>query len=334
METTGFAAASHEAHFHVLNYNTKAPISQAGVYNKTGKMLGSTDINGDIILSLPSSTASLYTIKAQGFSPMSIRLTQAAKTSADYEVFLPPSEMQTFVKDEEHVASASENGSEDPDMVKIYVKQEPTPSKKSPTQEVANVEFAVQLSATSRPITDKNSLKAWEEIGHVFIQNEGGLYKVRIGPYNSQEEAKQALLKVKAKGRHDAFIVVQKGIENHTPYDLNKSHTPESGSILETPVMTNTSNPPSNESEPMVSGEDIEYKVRLASYLKPGGFNTKDIDQYGPLESYRKGEWTIMMIGGFKTSKDAERVRDVAISKGYKDARVVMARDGILEQED
>ena len=75
----------------------------------------------------------------------------------------------------------------------------------------------------------------------------------------------------------------------------------------------------------------IEYKVQLASYLKPGGFSTKDIDQYGPLESYRKGEWTILMIGGFKTEQEAIKVRDQVIAKGFKDAVVVVEKDGILD---
>jgi hypothetical protein len=73
-----------------------------------------------------------------------------------------------------------------------------------------------------------------------------------------------------------------------------------------------------------------EYKVRLASYLHPGAFNTKDVDQYGKLESYRQGEWTIMLIGGLKSEADAKRVRDEVIAKGYTDAKVVMDQDGIL----
>jgi hypothetical protein len=207
--------------------------------------------------------------------------------------------------------------------VKVYVKQDPSNYQKTKNTGDQGVEFAVQLSATSNPVKDKKSFSSWEEIGPVFIQNENGLYKVRIGPYHTQEEAKRVLLQVKAKGRSDAFIVVQKGIENHIPFD----HAIHHASGNEPEQLTVTSAPATKK----INVPRAEYKVRLASYLKPGGFNTKDIDQYGPLESYRHGEWTIMLIGGFASAKEAERVRDLVIAKGYKDATVVVDRGGILE---
>jgi hypothetical protein len=41
-----------------------------------------------------------------------------------------------------------------------------------------------------------------------------------------------------------------------------------------------------------------------------------------------------MMIGGIKTESAARRIRDMVISKGYKDAAVVVDREGILEEVD
>jgi SPOR domain len=324
MDNKGGTLAVHEARFMVRNYTTKEPISQAGIFDKTGKQLGTTDANGTVVLNLPSSSADLYTIKAPGFNPMSIRLTYAAKTSSDYDVYLPVAEEGNLIADENPPALDKNT---EPDLVKVYVKQDPNEYKKGKNDEGHGVEFAVQLSATSRPITDKSTLKSWEELGPVYIHTENGLYKVRIGPYHTQEGAAQILLQAKARGKKDAFIVVQKGIENHVPFEFedlqDKKMQTEvvAAPTVATPVVTNDSE---------VAGE---YKVRLASYLKPGGFNTTDIDQYGTLESYRQGEWTIMLIGGFKTAKDAERVRDLVIAKGYTDAKVVVDRGGILETE-
>ncbi len=230
------------------------------------------------------------------------------------------------------------------ELVKVYVKQDPSTYKKSTKVEELVLEYAVQLSASSRPITDKNSLKSWEEIGPVYIHEENGLYKVRIGPFDSQDKAKKVLLQVKERGKKDAFISVQKGLEHYTPEGYTRNPvfedeavnvvptTPvkaESAVVVNQPMLAEATTTPLVDDDAMV-----EYKVRLASYLKPGGFNTKDVDQYGPLESYRKGDLTIMMIGGFNTEKDAIQVRDSVIAKGYKDARVVVVRDGILELKD
>lgn len=244
--------------------------------------------------------------------------------------------------------SQSSGVQSDTDLVKVYVKQDPATYQKTKPEVAQDLEFAVQLSASSRPITDKSTLKSWEELGPVYIHTENGMNKVRIGPFDSQDKAKQVLLAAKERGKKDAFIVIQHGLEHYSPQGYVKQETYEQETVQDVKVTPNNSAPPvataPTVATPVLTnvppvapgsdeGEIIEYKVRLASFLKPGGFSTKDIDQYGPLESYRQGEWTIMLIGGFKTSKDAARVRDLVIAKGYKDARVVIDRGGILEDE-
>jgi hypothetical protein len=226
---------------------------------------------------------------------------------------------------------------EDNGLVKVYVKQDPSTYKKVSQDSALELEFAVQLSASSRPITDKSSLSSWEQLGPVYIHTENGMYKVRIGPFDNQDKAKNVLLKAKERGKKDAFIVIQKGLENYTPQGIaiQPDFEPEVIAKPNAPVNPSPVVTASVPSEPVVATEETgEYKVRLASYLKPGGFNTSDVDQYGPLESYRKGEWTIMMIGGFKTQKEATKVRDLVIAKGYKDAAVVVDRGGIIEETD
>jgi hypothetical protein len=228
------------------------------------------------------------------------------------------------------------------ELIKVYVKQDPATYQKEKSDDALNLEFAVQLSASSRPITDKTTLKSWEELGPLYIHEENGLYKVRLGPFDTQDKAKEVLLQAKLRGKKDAFIVIQKGLENYVqPEGYQKQEAINIGTEpvkpeMTAPVKTETtpSQTPIAHAAPIVTGdEQMEYKVRLASYLKPGGFSTKDVDQYGPLESYRKGEWTILMIGGFKTEQEAIKVRDQVISKGFKDASVVVSRDGIINLE-
>ena len=224
------------------------------------------------------------------------------------------------------------------EKIKVYVKQDPSTYKKEKSESGLNLEFAVQLSASSRPITDKSTLKSWEELGPLYIHEENGLFKVRIGPFDTQDKAKEVLLQAKQRGKKDAFIVIQKGLESYKQpegYVKQEAIAIEAEpvkTVVPSPTTTMPSKPAPVTPAPIPSGvEDIEYKVRLVSFLKPGGFNTKDVDQYGPLESYRKGEWTIMMIGGFKTEQEAIKVKDQVIAKGYKDAAVVVSRDGMVD---
>jgi hypothetical protein len=317
----GGSPAVHEARFNVFDYATKKPVLNAGVFDKGGNELGITDKKGVLVLNLPAIASDVYVVKSEGYTDINIRLTHAEKKSADYDVFLQPSSGKILT-------TASDNASEetkDQDLVKVYVKQDPHAYQKS--KEDSNVEFAVQLSASSKPLADKKSLQSWEDLGPVYVHSENGLYKVRIGPFVTQEDAKAVLQKAKSRGTKDAFIVVQQGLENHKPYEFQ--HTSESAVAAQTtPTKTVVGSEPETNSE--IATTHVEYKVRLASYLHPGGFNPKDIDQFGPLESYRQGEWTIMLIGGFKTEADASKVKDQVIAKGYVDAKVVMDQDGIL----
>lgn len=77
----------------------------------------------------------------------------------------------------------------DPEMVKMYVKQDPSTYQKAKPEGQLDLEFAVQLSASSRPITDKSSLSSWEELGPLYVYTENGMYKVRIGPFDTQDKA-------------------------------------------------------------------------------------------------------------------------------------------------
>ena len=324
----GGAPAVHEARFLVADAGTKSPVSQAALFDKSGKQLGLTDIYGKLVVTLPASDKEVYTVRAAGYTASEVKLTNAFKKAADYQVLLMGAKQEMPMAPQKTKSESAEA-----DLVKVYVKQDPATYKKPENEKKQDIEFAVQLSATSRPITDKSSLGAWEDLGPVYIHSENGMYKVRIGPFENQDQAKQVLLQAKAKGKKDAFIVIQKGLEAYSAQGNPSGQPMEIESVAPIVKEEQVSTPaPSPAPSPVTNDEVVsEYKVRLVSYLKPGGFNTKDVEHYGPLESYRQGDWTIMLIAGFKTAADAEHVRDLVIAKGYKDARVVVDRDGILE---
>lgn len=216
-----------------------------------------------------------------------------------------------------------------PDLVKVYVKQDPSTYHKS-TNKGNEIDFAVQVSASSNPVNESFAKKEWQELGHVYIQKENGLYKTRIGPFTTQIEAKEILLQAKSKGRSDAFIVVLQGSENDKPlYQAGKDNMNTTPSKMEKKVAMKTETVKSAEVSMDVNVSN--YKVQLASYKKPGAFNPNGVEKLGTLESYRKGDMTLMMVGGFKNLPDARRAREAAKSKGFPDAAIVVDNEGILE---
>lgn len=339
-----------DARFIILDQSTRKPLPNTIVFDQKGTEIGRSDAHGRVSIAVTNSDKDNYTIKVNGYNPVDINIKYATKKSSAYEVMLSPSapvkEMMTTP------TPAEEDVIEDfapEEKVKVYVKQDPQTyvKKQKPERNDLDLVFAVQLSASSRPVTDMHSLSSWEPLGPLYVYTENGLYKVRIGPFKTQDEAKQVLLKAKEKGKKDAFIVIQEGLEGYEPEGYVKYEEsmvidekfiisgrepePSPASAAVEPAVPQTKATVVEPQPVLMDDEIIEYKVRLASYLKPGGFNTQDVDKYGPLESYRKGEWTIMLIGGFKTLEDAKRVQKEVIAKGYKDAMIVADKGGVLE---
>lgn len=303
--------SNHMARFNVFDFTTKRPISQALILDEMGNELGQTDGKGVAEIYVPINTKDFYTVKAEGFNPMNIRLDQSDRKTGKYEVFLPSAEIGY-----NHVAEASPDEEGNKDLVKVYIKQDPATYQKKGSQG-SEIMFSVQVAASSHPISESSAKDQWQDLGQVYVHRENDMYKIRIGPFNTQQEAKQVLLAAKSKGRKDAFIVVQQGLEYALPSVIPQKPKDDEPSI---PTM-----------EKPASLQTGDFKVRVASYLHPGSFNPEGIDKLGRLESYRKGEWTIMMIGGFENIEEARRAKNVVTSKGFTDAAIVVDRDGIIE---
>ena len=294
-----------------MDFTTKRPIGHAVILDGMGNELGQTDTKGVAEVYVPLNTRDFYTVKAEGFNHMNLRLDQSDRKTGKYEVFLPSVELGY-----DHVAEALHEEVSSKELVKVYVKQDPTTYQKKESQG-SEIMFSVQVAASSNPISESSAKEQWQDLGQVYVQRENEMYKIRIGPFNTQQEAKQVLLAAKSKGRKDAFIVVQQGFDGDVPAVMPQKPVDEESSIT-TPVQP-------------ASLQTGDFKVRVASYLHPGSFNPEGIDNLGRLESYRKGEWTIMMIGGFNNIEEARRAKNVVTSKGFTDAAIVVDRDGIIE---
>lgn len=333
-QSLNYNRMSHKAHFSVNDFTTKSPIEHAVITNQSGYELGSTDAKGNMAVNVPANSREFYSIYAEGYNTMNIRLDQTNLQSGSYEVYLPSVELGYARSGIETEGNTFEMDSK-PEMVKVYVKQDPATYEKKSMQG-NEIMFSVQVAASSKPVSESSAKEEWEGIGRVYIQKENGMYKVRIGPYETQQEAKKILLEVKAKGRKDAFIVVQQSGQYDAPMVNEIKHAEEpTPTITEEPVVNEkpvmTKAPVVNEEETNPMAIEGDFKVRVASYLHPGTFNPDGIDKLGTLESYRKGEWTIMMIGGFRTLDEARRAKNIVVSKGFTDASIVMEKDGILE---
>src|SRR5690606_30982202 len=155
--------------------------------------------------------------------------------------------------------------------------------------------YYIQIAALAKhsDITPFSDLKMY---GDLVVHDDAMYSKVRVGTFETDAEARLVLNRLRAGGYPDAFVVKDK-------------------------VQTQSAQLPQS-----------EYKVRLATYTKAANFDPTPVMHLGSIESYRKDDMTIMLLGGYDSLKSAQQAREEAVSKGFHDAYVVMDNNGVLER--
>lgn len=182
----------------------------------------------------------------------------------------------------------------------------PTPTPKPATTQVQHFadQFAIQVAALGNANYDPDNFSQLEFYGNVIPATDGKMIKVRVGYYETKEEAARQLKIVQDAGFKDAFIVVIEG------EDIKPSNAPNSS-------WTNTSS-------------QLQYKVRLATYSEAGNFDPSRIMHLGTIESYKKNQMTIMLLGGYTSFEQAKSAQRAAVANGFPDAYVVVDDSGVL----
>jgi cell division protein FtsN len=164
--------------------------------------------------------------------------------------------------------------------------------------------FSVQVASMSiTPEMPKYaSLKA---VGNVYSVLDKGAYKVRVGPFNTREEAMAKVSQVKRYGYSGAFVVAESGTPGTSPNVQSKP-----------PV------------EPPV--QDGQIMIQLGAYSNVNYFDAAKATLIGPVVDRVKGKLTIKLITGFFSLDEARRTLPTAKQAGFKDAFIVQERNGVL----
>ena len=165
---------------------------------------------------------------------------------------------------------------------------------------------AVELGRSFDLVEYRNKLAS---VGNVYIHEEGGFQKVRVGPFESESEAKKMLPKVKAKGYKTAFLVRQPGAAASS--DL----TPKSG----IPQSYNAAS-----AIPAFGATDAEkVKIQLAAYSDMGNFEEQKVSDIGLVERLSKGKLTVILLSGYADKAQAEQALKTAKDRGFIGAYLV-----------
>ncbi len=170
--------------------------------------------------------------------------------------------------------------------------------------------WSIQLAAVSANRTP--DLSRFEQklgtLGPIYTTVEGGMKKVRLGPFELRSDAEAALAIVKARGFREAFIVR------------------ESGATAASPDTSPSATAPGQISRPGAG----PYKVQVGAFSSMRFFDESKLLDLGIIEKRPKGNLTVVLLSGFEDLEDARAAARMAAARGFKGAFVVQEINGEL----
>jgi SPOR domain len=193
-------------------------------------------------------------------------------------------------------------------------------------QAIPNTEvFFIQLASMSSVKPNFKRFKSLVKFGNIYKMHNGSSIKVRLGYFDSREEAENVLAKVRASGFQDAFITFE--MLNTAKMELILTSSDADSFTDEGNFHSKN---PTEEMRNFKSGN--KYKVRLASYEDPIWFDVEKVKDLGRIEQWTKGGWTIFILAGYNNLEEAKTALVSAQNRGFKTAEVVIDNGGILER--
>ncbi len=178
----------------------------------------------------------------------------------------------------------------------------------SPKPTTTTKGFSVQIAAI--PMSANFSLDKYKKaksVGNLYDKTSDTYRRIRVGIFNTKAEANAAQKRLTSLGYEKCYVV---------------NETMQDGTVITTkpPVDVPSTNPT------VKSGND--YFVRLGAFSNPENFNSKGLDIYGEITSYKSGNFTIMLIKSGTKIGRARVIRQKAEEKGFKGAYIVLEQNG------
>ena len=171
--------------------------------------------------------------------------------------------------------------------------------------------FAIQLASMKTKPELQSFEKKIGDAGAVYAAEEQGVSKVRVGTYQSREEAEKALKAVKSKGYKDAFIVEEKS---------GAAKSPTTGGT----AAGTTGTSKREDAQKLSNG----FMIRLGAFRNTDNFKKDSLSDIGEIAFHRQGEFTIVLLKGYDSRSSAESGLEKVRKKGFKDAYLVEALNG------
>jgi len=282
-----------------------------------------SDANGSFSIALKSNTSYQIRYSKQGFKDQTsdFKATAANQKNLDITAIYP-------------VGTSGTGGPVAKEVLPIGITPTKTETPTAPTSGEVVDGFAVQLAAGTSANPDLSPFREKVgSLGNVFTVDEGGKTKIRLGVFEAREDAVAAQTKAKASGYSGAFIVPQRGNSAGKKTAPTTTSTPKSTETKPTPAEVKPTPIVPSSTPTMATADDLDgYLVKLAAYRDLKNFKQSSVEDIGLVSFVKKGEFTIVVVGGFESKPSAQVGLDKARKRGFTDAHLVTMEKGEMRK--
>ncbi len=178
------------------------------------------------------------------------------------------------------------------------------------------------------------------DIGNLYTRAENGLTKIRVGVWNTADDAELARAAILRRGFANAVVVIEQNNQpapssGMTPRSVEPTvrpyrpaTTPQAASTpnaLVRPYNGGATNPAA------YNTGNSNYRVRIATYVDAYNFDPNVVRGVaGKLESRKEGAKTVFIMTGYPDLESCLAARDMIRNIGYRDAQVAKEENGKL----
>ena len=261
-----------------------------------------TDAEGAYYVEVEPLTAYEVEVEVPGYDPVSFPLRTEASTSPNAfgNIQLPPHREAKL----DQVAPPAPTV--EPEQYGRVPVADPAPAAPA-------TGFSVQVANLARPPV-MAEYGALEDVGPVYVSEENGRYKVRVGGFAGREEAQRAVATVAERGYTDSFITA--GAPAPAPSPTAAPRTVDAPALDPSPEVALAA-----------------YRVQIGAYGNVANFNRKKAEALGELGSTERSKLTVFYIDDLATLSEAEAVRNRAEAAGFVGAYILKLVNGSYQQQ-
>lgn len=193
------------------------------------------------------------------------------------------------------------------------------------------IRFAVQVAALSadKPVLLSNFTNL-QSLGNVYIQPENDRMRVRVGTWDTYNQAESAQANAVRLGYRDAIVVTEK--VSSTPNNALGAAAAAPQTLSTAPVTYSTTSVAAPATTPV---SKAKYYIRVCALTDTQNFDVRKLDGSGAIvEKWPIGDtkMTAIMLTGLPSVEQAMSVTNRLRSSGFQDAYIIQDENGRMSK--